>query len=49
MGGICVGLTNSRTQEEILTRAMKIWERNVDMRYVLRGNMEYRVESTWRV
>ncbi len=48
-GGIRVGMTSGRTQGGSLDQAMKIWKRNVDMHYVPKGNMEYRVEGTWRV
>lgn len=43
---ICVNLINGKTQGKSLDKAMEIWRRNVDMRYVPKGNMEYRVEST---
>ena len=49
MGTICVNLTNGETMEKSLTQTMKIWEELVDMHYVPRRKMEYRVESTWRV
>ena len=48
-GAICANLTYAQTQEESLKKASKIWNDTVDMRYVPKGNMEYRVESTWRV
>ncbi len=48
-GSFCAGMTSGATHEKSVTRAMRIWERVVDMRYVPKGNMEYRVESAWRV
>lgn len=48
-GGICVGITSGEIQEKSVIQAMEIWERDVDMRYVPRGRLEYRVESSWRV
>ena len=48
-GSVSANRTTGETHEESLSKAMEIWERAVDMRFVPKGNMEYRVESVWRV
>ena len=47
--GVTVNQTSGETPEASLSQAMQLWENGMDMRYVPKGHMEYRMESTWRI